>query len=76
MYVYMQRASLPSQGNSWMTCGGSLGSDAMMAWRSQHRDSSDSCQVVKQKSACVHENTGLSENSVPLIPMVNDHYPY
>ena len=30
-------------------------------------------------SACVHsklDQMGVSENSVPLNPMVNDHYPY
>ena len=24
----------------------------------------------------LHKHVGLSENSVPLHPMVNDHYPY
>ena len=26
--------------------------------------------------ACAHLHMGVSENSVPLNPMVNDHYPY
>ena len=29
-----------------------------------------------QQNGVVGYNMGLSENSVPLNPMVNDHYPY
>ena len=31
---------------------------------------------IHQKSQGWSEHVGLSENSVPLKPMVNDHYPY
>ena len=33
-------------------------------------------KIYRKRSFDIVKNMGLSENSVPLNPMVNDHYPY
>ena len=38
--------------------------------------SSNGQVTPSEKPIYIFSNMGVSENSVPLIPMVNDHYPY
>ena len=50
---------------------------AQVNWQFSGQNSGDLSKHVSFFSFCwSHPHLGVSENSVPLNPMVNDHYPY